>query len=185
MRGIDKLLEPVDGVPLLRRAVDAARGTGAAKIWVTLAPGAEARRRVLLGTWAKVIEVPEWQEGIAASLRAGTRAASVHRPSALLILLPDLPEIEAGDIARFIAAHDEAPEAVWRGETVAGEPGHPVLIPARLFDRLVELKGDQGARAFLDAEGARPRPLTLAGSRATTDLDTPEAWAAWRARRGA
>jgi CTP:molybdopterin cytidylyltransferase MocA len=182
MRGADKLLEPVDGVPQLARAVRAARGSGAAWAWVTLPPEAAARRAVLKGSRVKVIEVPDWQEGLAASLRAGARAAVAHRASALIVLLADLPEIEAADVARLIAAHEKAPEAVWRGTGEDGTPGHPVLLPARLFAAVAALRGDEGAKAAIADETVRDLPLE--GRRAVTDLDTPEDWAAWRARTG-
>jgi CTP:molybdopterin cytidylyltransferase MocA len=63
-------------------------------------------------------------------------------------------------------------------------PGHPVLFPARLRPALLRLKGDQGARDILRTEADQILPLPLPGSRAVTDLDTPEDWAAWRALRG-
>jgi CTP:molybdopterin cytidylyltransferase MocA len=186
MRGSDKLIEPVDGLPQLRRAVEAARRCGAAKVWVTLpppeAPEAAARHRALDGSWAKRIEVPDRAEGMAASLRAGARAAAAQNATALLVLLPDLPEIEAADLLRFVEAHRAAPEAVWRATAEDGRPGHPVLIPARLFPALAALRGDAGARGVLAGEEVRPLPLS--GVRAVTDLDTPEDWAAWRAAAG-
>jgi CTP:molybdopterin cytidylyltransferase MocA len=182
MRGGDKLLETVDGVPQLRRAVEAARLGGGRKVWVTVQPADRARRAALLGTLAKPIEVPDWAEGMAASLRAGARAAGAQRAAALMVLLADMPEIAAADIAQLLAAHAGAPDAVWRAAAEDGTPGHPVLIPARLFPALAELQGDAGARDLLAGEDVRP--VTLEGQRATTDLDTPEAWADWRARTG-
>jgi CTP:molybdopterin cytidylyltransferase MocA len=186
MRGADKLLEQVDGLPQLRRAVEAARSAGAARVWVTLPPRgtplSDARHAALDGSWVRRIEVEDCDEGMSASLRAGARAAAAQSAGALLILLADLPEIEAGDLARFVAAHATDPEAIWRGVTEDGTPGHPVLIPARLFPAMAGLSGDEGARAIL--EGDHVRPLPLPGARATTDLDTPEAWADWRARTG-
>ncbi|MCX7646682.1 MAG: nucleotidyltransferase family protein [Rhodobacteraceae bacterium] len=183
MRGGDKLLEPVGGVPQLRRAVDAARAGGARKVWVSVQPEDRARRATFLGTLAKPIEIPGWREGMAASLRAGARAAAAQGASALIVLLPDLPEIGAEDVARLIAAHATAPDAVWRAAAEDGTPGHPVLIPARLFEAMAALTGDAGARALL-APPEDVRLLPLPGRRAVTDLDTPEDWAAWRAATG-
>lgn len=186
MRGRDKLLEVIDGSPQLRRAVEAARRSGAAKVWVTLPPvaeaGAAARHAALDGSWAKRIEVPDRAEGMAASLRAGARAAAAQGARALVVLLADMPEIGPADVARFVAAHEEAPEAVWRATTPDGRPGHPVLFPARLFPALAALAGDEGARTVLAGEAVRELPLE--GGRAVTDLDTPEAWTEWRARTG-
>ncbi len=166
MRGADKLMQEVDGVAQLRRAVEAARGAGATRVWVTLPPYGDAmadtRHTALNGSWA--------------------RAAAAQSAAGLLILLADLPEIEAADLARFVAAHETDPEAVWRGVAEDGTTGHPVLIPARLFSGLIGLTGDTGARAVLAGEDVRAVPLP--GQRAVTDLDTPEDWAAWRARTG-
>jgi CTP:molybdopterin cytidylyltransferase MocA len=186
MRGRDKLLQAVDGVPQLRRAVEAARGAGAARVWVTLPPQgtalAQARHAALDGSWARRIEVPDCAEGMAASLRAGARAAMAQSAGAVLVLLADMPEIDAADLARFVAAFAVEPDAVWRGTGEDGRPGHPVMIPARLFPAMTGLLGDEGARAILAAEDVRPLPLP--GAHATTDLDTPEDWAAWRGRTG-
>ena len=184
MEGRDKLLEPVDGGPLLARTVRHAMDAGAAKVWVTLPPGPGARRDALKGTFVKVIEVPDWDEGISASLRAGARAAGAQAASGLVVVLPDLPEIETADIARFVEEHRKAPDAALRATAGDGRPGHPVLIPARLFEMLAGLHGDTGARAVLEAEGDMLRALPLAGARAVTDLDTPADWAAWRAATG-
>jgi CTP:molybdopterin cytidylyltransferase MocA len=184
MRGRDKLLEMVDGMPQLRRAVEAARGAGAARVWVTLPPRdgrlAEARHQALDGSWARRIEVPDCAEGMAASLRAGARAAMAQKAGAVLVLLADMPEIEAADLARFVAAFADDPDVIWRGADQDGAPGHPVMIPARLLPAMTKLAGDAGARVLL--RGERIGLLTLPGTRATTDLDSPEDWAEWRAR---
>jgi CTP:molybdopterin cytidylyltransferase MocA len=183
MRGGDKLLEPVGGVPQIRRAVEAARRGGARRVWVTVQPEDTARRAALLGTLVKPIEIPEWREGMAASLRVGARAAAAQKATALIVLLPDLPEIGAEDIVRLIEAHAAAPEAAWRATAEDGTPGHPVLIPARLFEAMAALRGDRGARDLLTPP-EDVRLLALPGRRAVTDLDTPEDWAAWRAATG-
>jgi molybdenum cofactor cytidylyltransferase len=44
----------------------------------------------------------------------------------------------------------------------------------------LSLHGDQGARAVLAQEDVGL--IALPGQNAITDLDTPEAWAAWRSR---
>ncbi len=181
MRGADKLLERVGDVPALRHSVDIAAASEAGTVWVTLQPGAEARRAALAESPARIVEVPDWAEGMAASLRAGAQAAAAAGASGLLVILPDMPEIEAGDIRRVAEAHQRDHHAVWRGAAKDGTPGHPVLLPQRLFADMARLSGDQGARAVL--AGGDVRLLPLPGRRAITDLDTPEEWAAWRARQ--
>jgi CTP:molybdopterin cytidylyltransferase MocA len=180
MRGGDKLLEVVDGRPLIARQAGFAAATGC-PVLVTLAPDRPARGAALAGLAVETLIVPDAAEGMAASIRAGARWAA-GRARALLILLPDLPGIGAEDLRALIAAQAAEPGAIWQATAADGTPGHPVIWPAALFPALGALAGDGGARAILAAPPALLRRLALPGDRATADLDTPEAWAAWRAR---
>lgn len=177
MRGADKLLEPVGGRPLLRVVAEHAIRAGWPVI-VTLPPGAAARRAALAGLDLRALEVPDAPSGMAASFRALAGAV----PGALLVVLADMPEIEAPDLAALIATHLRDPSRVVRAADEGGCPGQPVLFPARLVPAMAGLAGDEGARRLLTGEDVATVPLP--GRRATTDLDTPEDWAAWRARTG-
>ena len=188
MRGRDKLLELVAGEALLRRQALAALGVGE-RVVVTLGPDQPLRAAALEGLAAEVLPVPEAAEGLAASLRAGDAVArgGAAEGAALLVMLADMPEIGAEDLAAVIAAHLAAPGAVIRAAGEDGTPGHPVLVPARMLAGLAALRGDRGARELLRGEllrGEVPVLVPLPGRRALTDLDTPEDWAAWRARTG-
>lgn len=184
MRGADKLLEPVDGQPLLVRQVEVALETGHA-VRVTLPPDRPKRTAALTKVVSKNLSIQKVEsasEGISASIRAGVIWAETQEAQGLMILLADLPEIDAEDLRAMAAAFARAPARVWRATDASGGPGHPVILPARLFDRLLEVRGDDGARAVIEAEDVGH--VRLPGRHATTDLDTPEDWAAWRASRG-
>lgn len=176
MRGADKLLEPVEGVALLRLLAQRALATGV-RVLVALPPDRPLRAAALEGLAVERITVAEAAEGMAASLRAG--AAAVRGP--LMVLLGDLPEITTEDLQAMLAAGCETPEAILRATSAEGQPGHPILFPPALLPELATLSGDTGARAILGRHGVRT--IALPGCHATTDLDTPEDWAAWRARR--
>lgn len=178
MQGRDKMLEEVEGEPLLRLMARRALKSGAA-LRVVLGPGQDARRAALEGLDVEIVEA-EGTDGMAASIRAGV--AGLKAP--VLILLGDMPEITAGDIYLIVSLHAQAPGAILRAATRDGTPGHPVLFPADLLPELARLSGDAGARDILKREGGRVHLLPLKDDRATVDLDTPESWAAWRAGRG-
>lgn len=180
MRGGDKLLEPVDGQPLLARITAAALATGC-PVTVALPPDRPAREDCLRGMGLRRVTVPDPQLGMAASLRAGL--AALPRPAPLLLLLADLPEITAEDLRAVLAAWRETPDALLRGATADGRAGHPVGFPPDLWPELLQLSGDQGAREVVARHKDRLRLLPLPGQHATTDLDTPEDWANWRAGR--
>lgn len=181
MRGGDKLLEPVGAVPLLRRVAQVALDTGLSTR-VALPPDRPDRLAALEGLAIERILVPEATEGMAASLRAGL--AATPQGAATLLLLADMPEIDAEDLRVMIAAHRAQPQRIMRGATTSGKAGHPVIFPAWAKPELMALAGDTGAKAFLQAHAQRVDLIPLPATHATTDLDTPEDWAEWRAAGG-
>ena len=178
MRGRDKLLEEVAGEPLLTRQARLALGTGC-PVLVTLRPG-DVRADVL-PEGIEHREVPDAAEGLAASLRCGAAWAQAHNLTGFMVLLADLPELTSDDLKAVAAHYAQDPNRPCRATDDSGKPGHPVIFPARFFDQMQNLSGNDGAKPILAQNPARLCPLP--GRRATTDLDTPEAWAAWRAKQ--
>ncbi len=181
MRGADKLLETVEGAPVLRRVVQAALSSVADETLVVLPPDAGARAQALDGLAARQVIAAECAEGMAASLRAGLAAAS-ERVDAAVVMLADMPEVTAGSVDRLIAAYDlgEGRE-ICRAVSADGRPGHPVLFGRRFFENLASLRGDRGAREVLAEAADFVVDVPTEGLAAVIDLDTPEDWAAWRA----
>ncbi|PVA12028.1 CTP--molybdopterin cytidylyltransferase [Pelagivirga sediminicola] len=179
MGGRDKLMELVDGVPLLARQAERAARTGA-PVYVTTRGDRPARIAALTGLDVALVAVAEPEQGLSASIRAGT-AALPDDVTALMVVLPDLPDIDTSDMHAMIAANLAAPDAILRATSQDGRPGHPTVFPRRYFDALTRLTGDAGAGPLIRQEGFTPVPLP--GRRAITDLDTPEDWVHWRAGR--
>lgn len=180
MRGEDKLLQVVNGRPLLH--VVAERATRAsAHVAVTLRADDAARARVLTGLPVTRLTILDAAEGMAASLRKGAAWAVTLPVRALMVALPDMPDITADDMRALIVAQAAHPSQPLRAATVEHVAGHPTILPMALMPALQRLSGDTGARALLQKHP--PRLHKLQGKRALTDLDTPEDWAAWRARR--
>ena len=183
MRGRDKLLERVDGTPLLRRQAGTAVASGC-NVVVAVPKGDVARRDAIGGLEVTTIEVEDADEGLGATLRAAALHAMKDAPGrAMMILLPDVPGVTASDIKsvieRFETAGGETPT---RATDAAGRPGTPLIVPPRLLPRFARLTGDEGGRAILKAETVAL--VQLQGNRATRDLDTPEDWKTWRREAG-
>ncbi|WGV16726.1 nucleotidyltransferase family protein [Fuscovulum ytuae] len=180
MRGGDKLLEQVDGVAQLTRIARAALSTGL-PVHVALPPDRPARQAALDGLAVHLVIVPDPSLGMAESLKAGL--AALPPEAGCMLLLADLPDITAADLATLCDHWRAEPEAILRGAAADGTPGHPVCFPPDLRDDLMTLRGDEGARSVLVRHRARLRLIPLPDLHATADLDTPEDWAAWRAAR--
>lgn len=189
MRGVDKLMEPIDGEPQLRRITRmavrvavAAAGSRVAHVFVTLpqtGPFTPGRRGALAGLGARILAIPDAHEGMAASLRAGAHAAT--DAEGLMVLPADMPDLTGADLTLMVEAFRADPSRVLRAASEAGLPGHPVIFPRRIFAGMQVLSGDEGGRKLLAGETVAF--CTLSGDHALTDLDTPEDWAVWRARR--
>lgn len=182
MKGADKLLQQIDGQPLLRRLAEAARGTEC-PVLVTLPAAPGPRQAVLADLPLTPVAVPDAALGMAHSIRAGI-AALPDGCAAAMILPADMPEIDAQDLRRMRDIwRGAAPDALLRATSAEGKPGHPVIFPARCFEALKNLQGDQGARSLLRHPDDKPLLVALPGNHALTDLDTPQDWARWRALR--
>lgn len=177
MRGSDKLLEPVKGQPLLRHVAQLVLGT-ALPVVVTLANSRPEREAALEGLALNHVRVADPGDGMAASLRTGVSAIAPDH--AVMVVLADMPEIDAMDLAAVIAAYRHAPDFIHRACTPDATPGHPVVFPPWARTALLQLRGDMGAKSILQAHAGDIRLVTLPGTHALTDLDTPEDWACWR-----
>ncbi len=180
MEGRDKLIELVDGMPLLRKITIAALGTGL-PVTLALPPDRPDRWTAVQGLGADRVTVANPAEGMSASLKAGLVA--LPPASAVLLLLADLPEIDSHDLCVMAQAQSEEPERILRATSARGIAGHPVIFPSWARGAIMAIGGDEGARAVLRDHADKVRLIPLPGDHATTDLDTPEDWARWRAQR--
>lgn len=163
--GSPKQLAPLDGRPLLERALAAmAAVPGLVRVAVTLGAHADEILAAVELHGAEVVRVAGWQQGQAASLRAGVAALAPHA-DAIVVTLGDQPRMAPAAIARVAAARGGGPARA----AYAGVPGHPVLLPRALFPAIAELRGDAGARELL--AGAA---LIECGDDAPRDVDTPQ-----------
>ncbi|MEM8741668.1 MAG: NTP transferase domain-containing protein, partial [Pseudomonadota bacterium] len=122
MRGRDKLLEDVEGQPLLRRVATACLGSSARQVQVVLPDGVDARRDALTGLDLRIVENPQAAEGMGASIRAGMRQLG-SGIDAVVLVLADMPEVSSADLDRLIAAFDpEAGHEICRAVTASGKP---------------------------------------------------------------
>ena len=170
--GFAKLLLRHRGRSLLARAVTAAAQV-CDGVWVVV--GAYPRRygNEAKAAGAEVVVSPDWEEGLASSLRGGVEALPPGIGAAL-ILLADQPFVETEHLEALLERYrtDGCDLVLSRYEGVLGAPA---LVDRSLFPRIMTLRGDRGARALTRvASSVGEVPL-----RASRDVDTPEDAAVW------
>lgn len=170
--GDNKMLKLWRGKPLLCYAVAAAMDARAAGLlsFVAVVCGRDFLETSKLAADADVVVCnDDYRRGIASSLIKGLDSLP-HGCRAVVVLLGDMPHVCRGDIAVVV---DE-----WRRcgcdivvAEYAGGRGHPVLLSARVFDKVRRLSGDNGARVLFDSCNVR---FVNAGRGVVVDMDTPE-----------
>jgi nicotine blue oxidoreductase len=165
--GAAKQLAPIDGTPLLRRALEAISGAGEPQVVVLGAAAERVREVVPAGPW-KVVVAADWAAGPGASLRAGL--AAVPAAPAVLVSLGDLPWLRPEALARLLAAADQDPEAEAVRCFEGSAPGHPVLLRGALLER-ARSSPDRGMGELLAA--APVLRVECEGLGVARDVDVP------------
>ncbi|MBE0413858.1 nucleotidyltransferase family protein [Yoonia sp.] len=182
MRGTDKLLEPVGGVPLLRVQAKRALATGQ-PVFVALPAADHPRTAALDGLGVTVLPIPAAAEGMSGTLRDAV--AVLPAAPAFMLVLADLVAITTIDLLTVLAAwRDDSAHLIWRGATTDGKPGHPIIFAGSLRPEFAKLKGDTGGASIVRANAHKTHLVALPANHARQDLDTPEDWAKWRGTNG-
>ena len=153
----------VNGVRLVDRAVAALRGAGCFEVIPVVRAGVAVDGAVVN---------PAPERGLRSSLELAVEAA---RGDAMVVLLADMPGIDAVGVGRVIDA--------WRPGRIGlasygTEQGHPIVMSLAFWRSALELAGpDEGARRFL----ARSRDIvdTIEVEGQMVDLDSPADLSAW------
>jgi molybdenum cofactor cytidylyltransferase len=173
MKGANKLVARIGSRPLVRIVAEAAVASRVHRTIVVTGHRAEEVRAALAGVEVGFTHNPDYAEGLSTSLKAGIDRLG-DDVDAAVVLLGDMPAIDAAAINRLIAAFDPAGGALIVVPTHAGKRGNPVLWSSRFFDALRAVEGDVGGRHLLglNAEAVVEVEMDQA---VTLDLDTPEA----------
>ncbi len=174
----DPLLALVDGQDILTRLIRCAGQTGI-PVFVTIATDATERAKAISGETVTLIPIPNSRTDMSAVLRAGIRSLP-DGLDGVLILMADMPAITSDDLAVLLTHFAELGAKRVIGATdETGQPGHPVILPARLFRIAARLRGGQNARSLMLSE--EYSLVRLPEGHAYIDIEKPTDWVAWRA----
>jgi molybdenum cofactor cytidylyltransferase len=174
--GSNKLLEHLNDRPLVRHVVDAALSSQARPVVVVTGHQESEVHNALASCNVSYTSNPNYAEGLSTSLKAGV-ALLPSSCKGVLILLGDMPLIDASLIDHMIEKFKASPSALAFVPTHKGEWGNPVLLTRPLFDQVSLLEGDAGARKLLMAHRDSVIEVPLESDSIFLDLDTPEALA--------
>lgn len=165
--GGDKRLMRVEGRSMLERAVEAALGGGLSPVLVVTGP--EKQPDLPAGV-VRVVN-PDPGRGMASSLAAGV-AALPAEAEGVMVLLADMPRVNAAHVAALAAAFRPGGICV---PVFGGRRGNPVLLARRFFPEVLALSGDKGARGLIAGHADCVAEVAVSDDGILIDVDTPEA----------
>jgi molybdenum cofactor cytidylyltransferase len=170
--GRPKQLLSLRGKSLVQHAVDVAKETRETPIFLIVGANHEQVEAAVQADGVTFVYNSDWQEGMSSSIRAAVKKAAGYA-QALLFLNCDQPLITADSLNQLIARFHpiERPLVAARYNGVIGSPA---IFSHIFFNKLLELKGDAGAKSVLrEFEG---QLTTVDVPDAALDIDTEGDW---------
>ncbi|MBB3319163.1 molybdenum cofactor cytidylyltransferase [Rhizobium sp. BK181] len=172
--GPHKLLAEFDGVPLIRRSVMTAIGSQASSVVVVTGHRKDALEAAVSGLNITTVHNPDYASGMASSLATGFSVEQARSADGILVMLADMPGVSTGDLDALIGAFRQSSGQSIIRAVSGGKRGNPVVLPKSLFDAVLRLEGDVGARHIIETSGVPVVDVDI-GDAAHLDVDTPEA----------
>lgn len=165
--GRPKQLIEFDGETLIRRAANALINAGCEPVIVVLGSEVELSKQQLNGLNVRIAENAAWQTGMSSSIREGMSHVILENVDGVLISVCDQPQVTAGHLQTLATRFAETHAAVTAAE-YDNILGVPAVFSRELFDDLMNLTGDKGARDLIRNHPA----VSVSMPEAAFDIDT-------------
>lgn len=170
--GKNKLLYPIEGIPMYRRAFRKTLLVQKKMKEQILSVAVVTQYQEIMDAAEKLgiktVLNPHPEEGISSSMKLGL----FPEADACLFMVADQPWLSAetleGLIRRFLGS-SKGMAAVSKN----GEPGNPCIFSRKYYDRLMELTGDKGGKRVLKAHPEDVVLYEIENEKELTDVDQP------------
>ena len=144
----NKLLLPFAGKPLLQVVLDMLAPMPVLEKLVVVNPQEKDIRTLIDAQKFRLVLNPDFTEGISASIKYGVWASS-DATLGYLFYLADMPLIKPHTLLTLLQKFDSAHPRNIMIPVFKGKRGNPVLIGRAYREKLLQLKGDVGARKLI------------------------------------
>ncbi len=173
--GSPKQLLPYKDSTLLRHAAQVALEANIGPVLVVTGAHHEAVANAIEGLPISAAFNPDWQEGMASSLRVGLQAMVEAFPETdgILFMVCDQPYVSTSLLCSLVETQHKTGKAIV-ASTYQGNTGTPALFHHSFFNKLLELKGDKGARLLLETYAGEV--VTILFKEGVIDIDWKADW---------
>ncbi|MBF8965092.1 nucleotidyltransferase family protein [Pontibacter sp. FD36] len=175
--GQPKQLLHYQGKSLLQRAAQVATEAGFSPVVVVLGARAEKLIPELTDLPVTTVQNPDWQEGMASSIRVGLEELLKLKPTLddVTFMVCDQPFVDADVLKRLMQAKQDGRSGIIASayqETL----GTPVLFDKIYFPELLALEGQEGAKKIIMKHPSAVSSLRFEAG--AIDIDTAADYAA-------
>lgn len=143
-----KLLERVEGEPMIRRAVRPFLESCLDNVVVVVGHREADVREVLSDLAVEIVTNPEYEAGQSTSLRRGVTRAQESDWDATVFGLGDMPFVRAETVDLLVQGYLAGFGGIV-GPAHDGERGNPTLFVSEYYDELAAVTGDVGGRPVM------------------------------------
>ncbi|MCX2740958.1 nucleotidyltransferase family protein [Pontibacter anaerobius] len=175
--GEPKQLLRYQGKSLLQRATQVALETGFSPVVVVLGANAAILLPEVSNSAVTIVRNPEWQEGMASSIRAGLSELLRLKPELddVTFMVCDQPYVDAAVLKQLVQAKQDGRSGIV-ASAYQGTWGTPVLFDKVYFPELLALQGQEGAKKIIMKHKSAVTSISFPAG--ATDIDTAEDYAA-------
>lgn len=138
------------GKTLLQHAIDMAIGSSCSPVIVVLGAHSMVISPEIPGDRVSVVQNPNWEEGMASSIRAGITALQEKAPQAtgVIFMVCDQPYVDTAHLNNLVRQKLDTGKGIiasYYNDTM----GVPVLFDKTFFRDLLALQGEEGAKKIV------------------------------------
>jgi molybdenum cofactor cytidylyltransferase len=159
------------GDSLIERALATALDAECGPVAVVLGAHQDAIEKLLVGRQCTILANPNFEQGMAASIRVATaHFFEQNDVDAILLMNCDQPKLSALHLRELCDRHARQFQSIVVTK-FSGTYGSPALFDRKYFPELLELSGDRGAKLILQKH--QEKIIQVPFEDAAFDLDRP------------
>ena len=166
--GEPKQLLPFKNTTLLGSTIEQAENSKANSVFCVLGANEKAIKKSIENYKIETIFNPNYESGLSSSIVIGVHHLQ-NVFNKILIILADQPNLNSVYLNDMIKISEENPSKII-ASNYQNKKGVPAIFPKQYFQQLLNLKGDKGAKEFLNNQ----TDIIKMPSFNLTDIDTKE-----------
>ena len=173
--GSIKQLLPYKDSTLLQFVIKQALNSKANKVYCVLGANANIISKKIEAKEVTFVYNPDWELGISSSIIAAINHLQNFEklPHAILVILADQPNVDINYINKLINLHQNNQNKII-ASAYGNINGVPAIFSSQYFEELLKLKGDKGAKIFLNKNEENVVRFASKDINFLADIDSPE-----------